>query len=468
MTAYELAASGFSVMVLEEGGRFGLKDYGRTPPEAMPRMYRRRGMTPVLGRVPIAFVEGCCVGGSTEINSGFWHRTPPDVLRYWKNHLGIVHLEPDELVPHFEWLERRLEVERWRGELPESTRVMLRGAERLGWASDVVSRAAARCENTNVCSQGCPKGAKQGVSRNLIPQAEAHGAALIPNCTARFLLVDGCRVAGVVTEIDRGDGSRKVVKLDADYVFLCAGATQTPAILRRSGIKKNMGDTFRIHPMLKVAALFDEEVDAHANVLPLARITQFMPEIALGGSYYSVGHLALILSDNWRSNAGRMADFRRLAAYYVAVKSFGRGRVRPSWFDDGVVLRFTLTDEDVRNLSVGLARLAEMLLVAGAREVYPCVRGLPAIRSVDNAHRWLQETLPPKAISLTAVHAFSSCPIGSAPATSAADSFGRVHGFENLFINDASMLPDSPGVNPQGTIMALARRNVHHFIDALS
>jgi len=38
----------------------------------------------------------------------------------------------------------------------------------------------------------------------------------------------------------------------------------------------------------------------------------------------------------------------------------------------------------------------------------------------------------------------------------------------NLYVNDASMLPDSPGINPQGTIMALARRNALHFKDHAS
>ena len=34
---------------------------------------------------------------------------------------------------------------------------------------------------------------------------------------------------------------------------------------------------------------------------------------------------------------------------------------------------------------------------------------------------------------------------------------------ENLYLNDASMLPDSPGVNPQGITMAMARRNALYF-----
>ncbi|MEP7114000.1 MAG: GMC oxidoreductase, partial [Ilumatobacteraceae bacterium] len=44
-----------------------------------------------------------------------------------------------------------------------------------------------------------------------------------------------------------------------------------------------------------------------------------------------------------------------------------------------------------------------------------------------------------------------------------ANSFGRVHGTGNVWVNDASLLPTAPGVNPQGTVMALAIRNARRF-----
>ncbi len=44
------------------------------------------------------------------------------------------------------------------------------------------------------------------------------------------------------------------------------------------------------------------------------------------------------------------------------------------------------------------------------------------------------------------------------------DSFGRVHGSKRLHVADASLLCSAPGVNPQGTIMAIARRNAFHFL----
>ena len=48
---------------------------------------------------------------------------------------------------------------------------------------------------------------------------------------------------------------------------------------------------------------------------------------------------------------------------------------------------------------------------------------------------------------------------------SAADSFGRVHGAENVFVNDASLLPDAPGVNPQASVMAVALRNARRLAE---
>jgi choline dehydrogenase-like flavoprotein len=39
-----------------------------------------------------------------------------------------------------------------------------------------------------------------------------------------------------------------------------------------------------------------------------------------------------------------------------------------------------------------------------------------------------------------------------------------VRGTEALRVNDASLLPDAPGTNPQATVMAIAARNVAHWL----
>jgi choline dehydrogenase-like flavoprotein len=237
--------------------------------------------------------------------------------------------------------------------------------------------------------------------------------------------------------------------------------------LLRSGIKYHVGNTLRIHPYLKIAARFDEIVDAHDHVLPLLQVKEFWPQLSFGGAFFSLGQLAMTLSENWPENREQMKHHRHMAAYYVGVRGTGKGWVRPTLFgDDATLVRYELSDEDTKALSIGLARLSELLLAAGAREVFPSVWGLPSIRKEADAARWLDEMVPRSRLSLVTVHAFSSCPMGERRETCAIDSYGKVFNFENLYVNDASMLPDSPGVNPQGTIMALARRNAMRFADA--
>jgi choline dehydrogenase-like flavoprotein len=88
------------------------------------------------------------------------------------------------------------------------------------------------------------------------------------------------------------------------------------------------------------------------------------------------------------------------------------------------------------------------------------------LRSEDDLSL-IPSELPADRTSIMTVHMFSSCPMGENRALCAADSFGRVHGAPDLFIHDASLLCTAPGVNPQGSIMALVRRNTLHFLENL-
>ncbi len=466
VTALELARRGRDVLVLEEGDEHPPEHYGRSAPEAMGLLYRRRGMTPIFGPAPIGYVEGCCVGGSTEINSGFWHRAPDETLARWSESFGLIDAQPVDLAPHFAWAETELGVGLHPGPLPRSTALFARGLAAKGWSGEQVPRAAPGCESRNACAQGCASGAKQGMSRSLLPRATALGARLQPRCRVKRILRSGGRAVGVIARQRDPDGTEREIRIDAEHVFVCCGPTETPALLRRSGIRANVGNSLRVHPMLKVAARFDEPTHAASSVLPLLQVKEFWPDISLGGAFFTAGHLAMLLADNGPDFAATMRDRARMASYYVAVRGGGRGAVRPARFDaDASVLRYEITRDDLRNLSTGLAHLASLLLAAGAVAIVPGVHGIAPITSEASAARWLTEILPRRALALTTVHAFSSCPMGERRDRCAVDSFGKVRAHENLYVNDASMLPDSPGVNPQGSVMAIARRNAIHFCE---
>jgi choline dehydrogenase-like flavoprotein len=64
----------------------------------------------------------------------------------------------------------------------------------------------------------------------------------------------------------------------------------------------------------------------------------------------------------------------------------------------------------------------------------------------------------PGKTTLSAAHLMGGCGMGSGPADSVTDSWGRVHGVPWLRVADSSLFPDSLEINPYLTVMALADR----------
>jgi choline dehydrogenase-like flavoprotein len=73
-------------------------------------------------------------------------------------------------------------------------------------------------------------------------------------------------------------------------------------------------------------------------------------------------------------------------------------------------------------------------------------------------------TALPRSAKLMTVHLCSSVPTGEHRDRCPADSYGRIRGVASLRVNDASLVPSAPGINPQGTIMAIAARNCAQFL----
>jgi hypothetical protein len=167
--------------------------------------------------------------------------------------------------------------------------------------------------------------------------------------------------------------------------------------------------------------------------------------------------------------AGRPADFdiraelKRMAVFYALTRSSTVGRIRNIRPFTEPLVSWTLSQEDYRLLGDGLAKLCHLLFVAGAKKVFLPMRDPAPVSEMKEVEQALARfaSLQPE---VTAIHLFASCPLGDDADRFPLDPYGKVHGTDNLFVNDASMLPGTTGVNPQGTIMALALRNVASFL----
>ncbi len=94
-------------------------------------------------------------------------------------------------------------------------------------------------------------------------------------------------------------------------------------------------------------------------------------------------------------------------------------------------MTFNLYDNDKKLIEFGKKKTMEVMQAAGATEV-------------------VQES--------RFAHLVGAARMGSDPATSVVDGFGRTHDIANLFICDGSIMPTQGSANPGLTIMALAAR----------
>jgi len=458
-TAAVLSEAGRAVTIVEEGPWI---DPDAVEPFSLDEMvlkYRHHGSSAALGTPPVAYAEGRCVGGSTEVNSGLWHRLPEDLTREWARDYEIVEFAPAALDAFAARVESWQSVQHLPAAPPLSSALLERGATKLGWRSTEFPRVFRYdAAGTGASAQ---RGTKQTMARTLIPRALAAGATLEADCRVLRLVHDGRRVVGASAQRRRPDGSTEDITFRASHVFVCGGAIQSPALLQRSGIRKQIGGGLKLHPTIKIAARFPHPVD-HGDV-PMHRITEFAPNLTIGGSASRRGHVALALADSAASYDAALDNWENVSVYYAAIRSEAGGRVQAVPGLRAPVVTYRLTDGDMSRLARGLVHLGELLLAAGATELYPSVEGGAVVRRTDQLAGWWN-AVDRTRTNLMTVHLTSSVRMGERRGATGADSFGSVWGFENLRVNDASLLPDAPGVNPQAAIMTIALRNAEQFL----
>ena len=91
--------------------------------------------------------------------------------------------------------------------------------------------------------------------------------------------------------------------------------------------------------------------------------------------------------------------------------------------------------------------------VASAQHVFDKINAATGSTYYENA-------LGGKTFQDTATyHAVGGCPLGQAT-----DGYGRVKGYDNLYISDGSLIPRGIVANPALSITALAERNIEQII----
>lgn len=455
-TAATLAQAGHDVLIVEEGPWV---DQGAVVPfslDQMDRQYRSGGVTVALGLPSIAYTEGRCAGGGTEVNSGLYRRPPEETLERWRSRYQIADFTSEELFDICEEVEGALSVQTVPGEHTQASKILQRGAERLGWQNDEIPRWM-----TYPSGSDATQGKRQSMTQTFLPRAFAAGARIL--CEHRLDKINRTGSTAVGAELTALGPDGGKVSVSFRDLIVCGGAIQTPAILQRAGFRHRVGRTLAVHPTVKLSARFDSAVNTPDDV-SVYQVKEFAPNISFGGSASHPGLVALALTDNWRDFGTAVTAWPELAVYYAAITSQGRGWVQaiPGVRDPLVTYRLTKRDRDL--LGQGLSRLALVMLEAGALEVYPAFKDAPLVRNRRDLSAMSSAFAATKASVMT-VHLCSTAPMGEDEKLCAVDSHGKVNGADNVYVNDASVLPEAPGVNPQASVMAVAIRNARRYCD---
>ncbi|MFN2166227.1 MAG: GMC family oxidoreductase N-terminal domain-containing protein, partial [Anaerolineae bacterium] len=317
-----------------------------------------------------------------------------------------------DLSPEFERLQEDLPIStaheaRWR----PATRALFRTCDSLGLAPTLTPKLIDynRCARCGRCVLGCPTGAKWD-SRVYLGRALAEGARLSTRTTVERIVTEGegneARALGVIA---RRGGRRHF--FGADLVVVAAGGFGTPAILARSGIQTE--DRLFVDPVLCVA-----------GPSPDARLAEEVPmPFYVQGDGYLISpyfdYLSFFFDPAWRRSRHDIATLMiKLADSEAGAVD---GRLGP---------RKELSSRDRRRLAAASETCIEILAAFG----------------VDRGSIFLG--------SLNAGHPGGTLPLsGCERRPLQADHLPR-----NLYVADASLLPEALGRPPILTIMALATR----------
>jgi choline dehydrogenase-like flavoprotein len=468
--AAELADAGVDVVVVEEGGYHPTESFTAEAGRALRTLYRDGGVGLALGKPPVLFSEGRCVGGSTVVNGGMSWRTPGRVLQRWAEDEGIAAVSEQDMEPYFAKVESRISVARQDPEtIGNDMRLLKAGADAKGWKIIPNLRNQLHCAGTNNCTNGCPTGAKRSMLVTNVPRALARGARLFADCRVERITRARGTVTGVEGRFVRPGshrGPRLIVR--SPVVVAAGGAVQTPALLARSGLRSRsglLGRNLTVHPNAKVVAFFDEEVTGWLGVHQAYQVREFAADgILLTAVNLPPSLLALGLPSYGRDLGQMMADYNRTVTAGCLIEDTGSGRVRnvPGL---GPQVFYQLTDQDAERVVRGIGLTAELMFAAGARRVLLPFDGAPEVRDPAGLQDLLGRPVPKKSIELFTVHLMGTARMSDDVRRGVVDSFGAFHGVPGLFVADASLFPSPIGVNPMETIMALVTRNAQRLIE---
>jgi choline dehydrogenase len=463
--SYRLARAGYSVGVVEAGGRGDAEmvadplAYGQFRETRHDWNYTSLPQAETDGRTHV-FPRGKLWGGSASVNGMVYIRGPRTDFDAWADAAGE-EWGPDRVAEAFDELEAE----------PGRLAVPLPGPERTAWHEAFLAACAGRGLATrDTFDDGTLDGAgwtrltmRSGRRRGayeafLLPALVTGVAEIHDECTALRILFDGDRARGV--ECRRGGDA---VRLSARReVIVCCGALNSPQLLLRSGIGAPDELSALGIPVVSDVPEVGANLSDHLVTGAVFTADQGVPAgpTAVAAFTRSAGHVSTADLQLWlnrrRHSAGHDAGENSFTILCALVQPAARGAVRLAPGDvygRPVIDTGYLTDKADLDALVQGVRLARELGGAASfrwarpREVQPGA----GLASDDELAGFVRRSVSGQH------HPMGTCRMGGDDA-SVVDPRLRVRGVRGLRVADASVFPTPIGTGPDASTQMVAWR----------
>lgn len=293
---------------------------------------------------------------------------------------------------------------------------------------------------------------------------------ILDQAIVQRLEFSGAAVTGVL--VRTGDQLRR---FSAATVVLTAGSFGSPAVLMRSGIgspqRLAAGGVSTLHELPGVGANLSDHPGVTLRLTARAELSQALAEIEQRGKLYASQVAVKAASSVCPAGSGEwdlhllptagapLFGARTPGEFEVGITAFlmkprSRGVVRLGRDGGAEPDHNYLSDPD----GVDVQALADGLELAAELAATPELAGLATVTSApDLSDRSAAGLARTRANLGTYWHPVGTCALGTDPAHGAVvDGRGRVHGFDNLLVADASILPSTPRANTQLSVLAVA------------
>ena len=366
------AEKGLDVLMIEKGINSNINDFDSFSCDEINKKYKNAGMTVAYGKTLINYAEGSCVGGGSEVNSGLYHRIPELTLKNWEEKNKFT-FDRSFLNESYTDIEKLINVSFMHESNDQRASLKLKeGCDNLNWECSEIPRWY------KYNSDGV--GVKQSMTETLIPKFLKNGGNLI---TESDVLSITSRNKTNFVEVKNKNG--KIITYSSEFIFLSAGAINSPHLLLKSGFKRRIGETLKLHPTFKFISLFNDKINSLDNGIHVHQVKEFSPKISMGCSISSKGMLSVGLNDS--GNLSYISDWEKMSTYYSMISPEGVGSVRNTPFFNSPFVSFSLTNNDYENIYFGMYRLAEILFSSGAQLLFPSVSSNIVIKSMDDLNK---------------------------------------------------------------------------------